>query len=253
MPQPITHYLITRRAVPERYWNEYWWEKKENFDFRPYFGTGSASPDFFYLDVKENKSLNSKITLYEYLLQSDIDNDDSIKIKSSTELSNAIHGDKTFDMFCYMLDIAKQNKKDNLLKAKKQFCFALGFYSHVIADCVIHPYVYRNTKDHWATSSFIHESKHKIFEARLDKGCDAWIRHDNNIKSNFKSEDYNWDCKENVIKNWSITDNIDKDIWDLFDESLKANFKEELYPRNTNYNSRNDKINNSYEWFEFAA
>lgn len=247
MPQPITHYLVVRKAVPKRYWKEYW-NKDAKIDFRPYFGAGSSAPDFFYMDIKENENLDEKIYFYQALLNRDKEGKE-IKISDSTELANAIHGDKTFDMFCYMLEYAKRNKLVNLPVAKKLFCFALGFYSHVITDCVMHPYVYRKTKDHWATKSFVNETKHKIFEARLDKGANSYIRGNNSGEEEFNLENYNWDCKEKLIFDFSFTDNINEDVWDMYDEALKRNFGSTLYPKKTNYETHNDKINNSYEHF----
>lgn len=48
--------------------------------------------------------------------------------------------------------------------------FSVGFYAHVITDCIFHPYVYRSTNDHWNTKDFSNESKHKIQEFRIDRG-----------------------------------------------------------------------------------
>lgn len=251
MPQPIMHYLVVRKAIPKRYWDEYW-NKDAKTDFRPFFGAGSSAPDFFYLDLKENENLDKTIYFYQALLNKD-QFDKTIKISDSTKLANAIHGDKSFDMFCFMLEYAKRNKIVNLSVAKKLFCFALGFYSHVITDCVLHPYVYRNSNDHWATKSFVNEGKHKIFEARLDKGANSYIRGNNSGEEKFKAENYNWDCKEKLIFDFSLTNNIDEDVWDMYDAVLKRNFGGSLYPEITNYELHNDKINNSYEHFQEMA
>ncbi len=147
MPQPTTHYLVIRRAIPREQWSD-WWDQ-----FKPYFGLGSTAPDLFYFP---------RI---------------SIGRTYDSEISDAIHADCSFDLFCTMLDIAKRNKinPSNPFVAEKQFAFSVGFYSHVVTDCIFHPYVYRSTHDHWNTKNFINESKHKIEEFRIDRGIHRMI------------------------------------------------------------------------------
>ncbi|HWR40003.1 MAG TPA: zinc dependent phospholipase C family protein [Patescibacteria group bacterium] len=142
MPQPITHYLVIEEALTDAARNL--WEKYRNFA-----AFGSFGPDLFYVkdvllarfDPKQN---------YE-------------------ALSDALHGDGSFDLFCALLDQAKDNQRRDPEAAGKQLAFALGYYSHVLTDCILHPYVYRRTQDHWK----YHVPKedytaHKKLEAMID-------------------------------------------------------------------------------------
>ena len=145
MPQPATHYLVTRRAIPKEYWDT-WWDK-----YKPYFGLGSSAPDLFYFPLMLNiKNIRKDI--------------------SWADLADPMHSSKSYDMFCSLLDIAKKNKTAYSNSSEKQFAFAFGYYCHVVTDCIFHPYVYRSTRDHWSTKNFVNESKHKMQEFIIDTG-----------------------------------------------------------------------------------
>lgn len=142
MPQPITHYLVIEEALrdtaPEI------WEKKSNFA-----GFGSFGPDLFY--VKD-------------VLLSRLDLADNYDF-----LSDGLHAERAFDFFCTMLNTAKATASTDMEVAEKQLAYLLGYYAHVITDCVIHPYVYRHTHDHWKYHKPEENySAHKRTEALID-------------------------------------------------------------------------------------
>lgn len=145
MPQPATHYLVTRRAIPQMYWKT-WWD-----EYKSYFGLGSSAPDLFYFPLIPGVKNIRKDLAWE-------------------DIANPMHSSKSYDMFCSLLDFAKTNKKSNQTASQKQFAFAVGYYCHVVADCIFHPYVYRSTGDYWCSADFSNEIKHKLQELFIDTG-----------------------------------------------------------------------------------
>lgn len=180
MPQPATHYLVTRFSIPEQYYKL--WDK-----YKSYFGLGSSLPDLFYfptVPIVADGSLRKAVT--------NIFHSDDIKW---TEMADMMHADKSYDLFCRMLDYAKaiqSAEPENTDKYLKLFAVAFGFYSHVVADCIFHPYVYRSTGDCWNTTDFIDELQHKKQEAYIDgklyecfySGEDAYQRMKINCREN---------------------------------------------------------------------
>jgi len=129
MPQPSTHYLVAQNALMAEALPL--WNS-----FGQYLGFGSFGPDLFYLN--------------------------------DGKISDIIHGDNSFDYFCAMLNFIKENYVAGTENEKKLKSFAYGWYSHVVTDCVIHPYVYRKTRDNWKTHPEITFTAHKLFEAFID-------------------------------------------------------------------------------------
>ena len=158
MSQPITHYFVAREALRNSVlWNEY----------APYITLGTLGPDLFYLcnplKTMGLDKLANKIHMFEEL---------DTKQKVYENLADAIHGDQSFQVFLNMMSGAASdiNSDDELVqrRAKKQIAFAMGFYAHVITDCVIHPLVYRIADDHWLEHPEPGYSQHKTVEASLD-------------------------------------------------------------------------------------
>lgn len=211
MPQPTTHYLVIRRAIPEKYW-PIWWDR-----YKPFFGLGSSAPDLFYFP---------KLSLWR---------------NYSSDLSDSIHSEHSYDIFCNMLDIAKDNKSNAQdYTAEKQFAFSVGFYAHVVTDCIFHPYVYRNTEDHWATSNFLNELKHKQEEFRIDRGIHRMVHGRN---QDIGSTDWKCPGPSNNL--------LDPSIATLFNQALSTSFSHYLPSQNINdsyhpiqqaYDSLNDLI-----------
>lgn len=180
MPQPATHYLVTRFSIPEQYYDL--WDK-----YKSYFGLGSCLPDLFYFPTVPIVAVGSIVdTLKNKIQYIDIE---------WKEMADMMHADKSYDLFCRMLDYAKaiqSAEPENTDKYLKLFAVAFGFYSHVVADCIFHPYVYRSTGDFWNTTDFFDELQHKKQEAYIDgklykhfySGEDAYQRMQINCREN---------------------------------------------------------------------
>jgi hypothetical protein len=142
MSQPVTHYLITQDAMQKilpGLWQQY----------SDYAGFGSFSPDMFY--VKD-------------LIKSKITRDGGFGI-----ISDIIHAVNSRTFFTRVLERIKKLYSPGTAEYDKARAFTYGFYSHVIADCIFHPYVYRFTQDHWkfhdSTEAY---NAHKKLESLID-------------------------------------------------------------------------------------
>lgn len=140
MPQPLTHYLIVRKSIPQEFWPMW-------ADYKPYFGLGSVAPDLFYFPTIPFLTDSRYRDTYPW-----------------GDMANPMHAIGSYDMFCNLLSTAKKNNNF------KQLAFSIGYYSHVIADCIFHPYVYRETKDYWFSVDILAELKHKKEEFLIDRG-----------------------------------------------------------------------------------
>ena len=208
MPQPATHYLVTRRAIPQEYWG-IWWDK-----YKPYFGLGSSAPDLFYFPLMPNiKNISKEIAW--------------------SELADPMHSSKSYDMFCTLLDVAKNNKTANLLSSEKQFAFAFGYYCHVITDCIFHPYVYRSTNDHWSTKNYMNEAKHKMQEYIIDTGVF------NKYYDKQKFSRLQWECNE------GSQPLLDYSIAEQFNDALQTNYSD-CYPLTSDITSEYHPIQQAY-------
>jgi hypothetical protein len=148
MPQLLTHYLVMRRAIPEEHWDKWW-----NNDYKRYFGLGTTTPDLFYFPLVP-----------------------TVKIRMRPDVmwgntAGILHSNGSYDMFCALLDIAKRSKLQSQdgIEPKRQFAFAVGYYAHVVTDCIFHPYVYRNTEDLWFKVDRMPEVMHKTVEYNIDR------------------------------------------------------------------------------------
>jgi hypothetical protein len=135
MPQPIIHVLVCqaalKKSLPEL------WTRSSRFA-----AFGSLAPDLFYAMAAEQNTY--------------------------ANLANAIHHGGTHEVFCYLLDYIKQ-QSIHKSRTGKWKAFAYGFYCHVITDCVFHPYVYRETHDHWLHHSPQQYEAHRKLEAKMDQ------------------------------------------------------------------------------------
>ena len=158
MSQPITHYFIAREALR----NSVLWD-----EYAPYITLGTLGPDLFYLCNPVIALGLSKLAKHSQTME-ELD----AKQKVYDNPADAIHGDHSFQVFLNIVSGAAQNinSNDELVqrRAKKQIAFAMGFYAHVITDCVIHPLVYRVAGDHWLEHPEPGYSQHKTVEASLD-------------------------------------------------------------------------------------
>ncbi|SDD70039.1 zinc dependent phospholipase C family protein [Sporomusa acidovorans] len=130
MCQPITHFLVAKKGLEQLPFVQ------ENGALLAF---GSFGPDLFYL------------------------------LSGKTQHADTIHASGSFEAFCSMLNVAKNTYSYNVKSGEKQLTFAMGFYAHVIADCVFHPYVYRKSLDHWAEHDVAFELLHKKVEASIDQ------------------------------------------------------------------------------------
>ena len=215
MPQPATHYLIARFSIPGKCYAD-WWDR-----FKPYFGLGSCAPDFFYFPL---------VPLVGKEIKSDL---------SWSDIANPLHSNNSYDMFCYLLDEAKKSKITTIdgnggERAQKQFAFAFGYYTHVIADCIFHPYIYRATGDFWNTLDISAELLHKKYELYIDN--ELYRRY--------------YPRKENIERmkiecNSPESELLDYDIAEMFNNALKDIYTD-LFPNNLIYTDRNHPIQQAY-------
>jgi len=208
MPQPVTHYLVTRRAIPKEHWSK-WWD-----EYKPYFGLGSSAPDIFYFPVVPNLQNVRKDIYWE-------------------GIANPLHSSKSYDIFCSLLNLSKKQKIEGSEKADKLFAFSIGYYCHVITDCIFHPYVYRSTGDHWNTVAKLHELDHKKQEFFIDT---ALYQKYNSIQDFTRIQ---WKCSEGT------GDLLDFDIAKLLDEALQINYTD-CYPLKSDVEQEDHPIQQAY-------
>lgn len=215
MPQPATHYLVVRRAIPEKYWKDWW-----NDSYKRYFGLGTATPDLFYFPTvpKIVKDIRKDIAW--------------------DEIAGVLHSNRSYDMFCALLDIAKSNKlQDTSLDTNKQFAFAVGYYAHVITDCIFHPYIFRNTEDLWCTKNFKNELDHKNREYLLDQSL--YELH----KGKMDFSRIEWTCNHNSLN--AHPGILDHDIATLLHKSLNKIYPN-LYPCQEEVSDPNHPVQQAY-------
>ncbi|GEM_PF-2303642 len=156
MPQPITHYLVCEKSfknILPGLWHEY----------QGYAGLGSYGPDFFY---------SKGMVTEEYFIRvrksiSQIRENVAASNYKYVELSDLLHWEGSKDFFCYMLDSIKLNFS-NVSTRNKLKTFAYGYYSHVVTDCIFHPFIYRQSRDHWITHPAENYREHKVIETLID-------------------------------------------------------------------------------------
>jgi len=142
VPQPITHYLVVEEAMLKA--SPPLWRKYGN-----YAGFGSFGPDLFTIKDSTNGYRNPSLNW--------------------NEISNLQHWDCSLDFFFAMLDVIRDGYDDASAEGDKLLAFAMGYYGHVITDCIFHPFVYRRSHDHWRyhqPAAYFRE--HKRVEALID-------------------------------------------------------------------------------------
>lgn len=217
MPQPTAHYLVARRSIPKEHWKE-WWDK-----YKPYFGLGSSAPDLFYFP-----SIMRQIMSHS---------------SYTGKLSDVIHSEGSYDLFCTILSMSKESLLNGSGEgvAEKQFAFSFGFYSHVVTDCVFHPYVYRHSGDHWATTNYRAEGKHKMEEFQIDRGIHRKIR-----GNDLEIGTTDWKCpgqSENLL-NYSIAYLFNTALLKIYPEHFRPeqDISNENHPIQAAYKELNQKI-----------
>lgn len=84
-----------------------------------------------------------------------------------SHVSNVMHWEASFDLFCAMLNYTKQIPLDKATRNKLKV-FAYGFYSHVVTDAVFHPFVYRLSGDNPTKHNKKGYLSHKEIERAMD-------------------------------------------------------------------------------------
>jgi hypothetical protein len=142
MPQPITHYLVIEAAMLKA--SPPLWQKYGN-----YAGLGSFGPELFYVKDIFKRYLNPSLNW--------------------DEISDLQHWDRSLDFFFAMLDSIRDRFDDASAEGDKLLAFAMGYYSHVITDCILHPFIYRRSRDHWRHHQpAAYYQAHKRVEALID-------------------------------------------------------------------------------------
>ena len=207
MPQPTTHYLVAKNSIPKNDW-ENWW-----YPYKQYIGLGSSAPDLFYLSI--------------------------IKGKNLSDISDLIHHEKSYDIFCELINIAKLSRINGAEKTvpEKQLSFAFGFYCHVITDCIFHPYVYRNTQDHWNTKNSSKENLHKAEEFCIDCGIYEQIEGTNISLNNTTIE-----CpgEDDDLLDYPIVTAFYEGLHKTYNITYDININSKFHPINLAYNAFSD-------------
>ncbi|WP_027192150.1 zinc dependent phospholipase C family protein [Fundidesulfovibrio putealis] len=136
MPQPITHMFICEQGMRGSAAGADLWSAYPNFA-----RFGSFGPDLFYI----------RGTGFDtgYLEAADI-----------------MHAEGALPFYCSLLEHIKTVNDE--ARGDKMKAFAYGYYSHVVADVVFHPFVYRRAKDHWLDHPEDVYTAHKEMECLAD-------------------------------------------------------------------------------------
>lgn len=157
MPKPITHFLVCERAMKNAM-PDLW------KDFTNFAWLGSFGPDLFY-------SVNA-MAEEEYLIRvmrsiSGIRHEEITGCHRYTEISDVLHWESALDFFCCMLEHLKKYSINSQHIGKLK-AFVYGYYSHVISDCIFHPFIYRRSRDHWLMLTEMYYQDHKAIETIID-------------------------------------------------------------------------------------
>ncbi|CVK21737.1 zinc dependent phospholipase C family protein [Sporomusa sphaeroides] len=221
MPQPLTHFFVasdgTQRVFPDL-WNEY----------SNVIALGSFGPDLFYVkDLISNRILNMSMS------------------NEWEALSDAFHRCNSFTLFTWLLNNIKSRHNDNYSEQRLLKAFAYGYYSHVVTDCLIHPFVYRTTQDHWTLHSPESNYKaHKELETQID-----------NILL-LRKTDYKLSRFDPVfgLQDKDDNDKLHMTLAILLNEGIKASYSQDIdwdyYFGRYNINSDNHPIHDAYKDYE---
>ena len=208
MPQPATHYWVTKIAIADSDNPTF----KDFFNkYKNYIALGTSAPDLFYFPLMPTIKTNCKNFYWN-------------------GIADLIHHGRTYDLFCELLDEAKSMKSDKTVaeKAEQLLAFTFGFYCHVVADCIFHPYVYRSSNDDWATGagSFlsnpeenIAEYTHKYQEFLIDAG----VKETYHLK--FDKDD--WACPEksnNKLLDFVVADKFYSVLVKMYTDCMPTEF-----------------------------
>lgn len=143
-----------------------------------------------------------------------------------SRIADIIHEDKTLDYFCSMLDFIKKTPSEiqNKLKA-----FAYGFYSHVVTDAIVHPFVYFFSGDHPTQHSDSQLIGHKHIENVgdwVELGCRG---------KNFYSIGYGGLIRKCHQQGSNRT--LDKDVFNMLLQGFKAIYESLLQDKGIDYDS----------------
>lgn len=118
-----------------------------------YAGFGSFGADLFSL----KDSIYSLTDNYDYMGVADV-----------------MHWEGSLDFFCAMLDWIKSKAGEGLSPERegKIKAYALGYLTHIIADTLFHPYVYRLSEDHWR---FPQDKKKVAAHKKLESVLDSYM------------------------------------------------------------------------------
>ena len=84
------------------------------------------------------------------------------------EISDELHRSGSSIMYQSMLELAKEHRySDRLQEYEETISFAHGFISHVIADCIFHPFVNRRANNAWEGEKH-GDSRHAGVETVID-------------------------------------------------------------------------------------
>ena len=227
MPQPATHYWVVRRAIPKyditgeiNYWEE-WWDK-----YKAYFGLGTAAPDLFYFPLMPNVTTTFSDFYWD-------------------GIADLLHHAGSYDVFCELLNCAKNMKNTSPNESNKLFAFAFGYYCHVITDCIFHPYVYRSTGDHWANkvvnkigdmAEYKNELKHKYQEFCIDRG----IYNEFNLGKSTSLDRVAWKCSN------AGDDRMEPTLSNCFYNALMKIYPDCFPPQYNDPNDINHPIQQAY-------
>ncbi len=146
MPGPPAHDVMMEEASKGR---PFWKSHSQEAVY------GSTGPDALYFEGSVPHFKDIRFYLKNFRLIG----------KPYEQVANVMHWEGSFEFFCTLLDYIKKAppEKQNKLRA-----FAYGYFSHVIADCLFHPNVYRVTGDHPRYHPFKTRIAHRLFESWLD-------------------------------------------------------------------------------------
>lgn len=202
MPQPATHYWVSKISLFDSDNNKF----KDFFTkYKNYIALGTSAPDLFYFPLMPTIKTDCKNFYWN-------------------GIADLIHHGRTYDLFCELLDEAKKLKYTNKEDSEKLLAFAVGFYCHVITDCIFHPYVYRSTDDDWSTGAGSikenrREFKHKCQEYLIDDGIQKTYHLELNKDD--------WNCPEktnNELLDFIIADTFYSMLKKMYPDCMPSEF-----------------------------
>jgi len=221
MPQPLTHFFVAsdgaQRACPDL------WSEHSNV-----IALGSFGPDLFYIkDLVTNRIMNMSMS------------------NEWEALSDAFHRCNSFTLFTWLLDNIKDRYSEDYIEQRLLKAFAYGYYSHVVTDCLIHPFVYRITQDDWTRHlPETNYKAHKELETQID-----------NILL-LRKTDYNLNRFNPVVglRDENDNDKLHMSLAYLLNEGIKFSYSQDIdwnhYFGRYDINSDSHPIHDAYKDYE---